>query len=73
MNAIGCPYVSGPACNDCNGSCWAPLYEEPEPERVPCEGCYYVTGHMQDCDGTCDGLTAENIEQRRADYAKESR
>lgn len=29
----------------------------PEPE--PCQGCYYVTGQMQDCDGSCTTVPME--------------
>jgi hypothetical protein len=35
----------------------------PEPE--PCQGCYWVTGRLQVCDGTCDGLTEANLQERR--------
>ena len=67
---FGCPFVAGPACADCDGSCWQPeiLHTQPQPE--PCEGCYYVTGRMQVHDGTCDGLTAENVEAMRAAYKR---
>lgn len=67
----GCPYIAGPACRDCDGSCWYPRPEQERPDDRPgpCEGCYYITDHMQECDGACEGLTAENLDRRRAEYA----
>ncbi len=31
---------------------WCQQQQEPQ----PCESCYYATGEMQDCDGTCERL-----------------
>ena len=34
--------------------CLAPVGAGPlEPEPVPCEGCWYAIGVMQECDGSC--------------------
>ena len=69
MIGAGCPYIAGPACAGCDGACWAPppaVYSGPLPE--PCGGCYAITGAMQVCDGTCDGLTADNLDQRRQEH-----
>lgn len=66
---IGCPYIAGPACGDCDGTCWdPPATASPEPPG-PCGGCYLITGALQDCDGTCDGLTVDNLDQRRQAHA----
>lgn len=69
MSDQGCPYVAGPTCTDCTGSCWDERPPEPYPEA--CGGCYMVTGLMQTCDGTCDGLTADNADDRRAQWQEQ--
>lgn len=47
--ALGCPYIAGPACRDCDGACW----EQPEPER-PAPTCadYGHPPAAEDEDGT---------------------
>lgn len=41
--SLGCPYISGPACSDCTGSCWEPQPQGP-PEPTAAEYCE-GTGH----------------------------
>ena len=33
--------------------CYYCTADEMEPNPEPCEGCYYATGEMQECDGSC--------------------
>lgn len=54
----GCPYAAGPACSDCDGSCWAATQPQPV-EPPPCEWCSRWKGGMRECDGTCDTITTD--------------
>ena len=38
----GCPYIAGPACEGCDGSCWEP---EPEPAWPTLEEGCAAYGH----------------------------
>ena len=54
----GCPYVAGPACRDCSGSCWEPSPPR-EPEPILCEWCSKWNDTMQEHDGTCDNISED--------------
>jgi hypothetical protein len=65
---LGCPFVAGPACRDCNGDCWDAEPDRTESYPEPCQPCSEIAEVMTWCLGLCDGLTPDNIDQRRREY-----
>lgn len=51
-------------CPQCSGT-----LEPPQ----PCETCWIATGVMQDCDGSCDGLTQKQYEAYYGHYRQQGK
>jgi hypothetical protein len=58
VNGMGCPYIAGPSCRGCDGSCWAPAQTQPMPPD-PCYTCSMIVGGTTWCEGLCAGVTNE--------------